>query len=177
MSGIPTPDETILGLLCIQPMHGYELLRRFHSRADLGVVWRLSASQLYVVLKRLAEGGWISGQHVTTPLAPERIEYSATARGRERLLAWLAEANPSPSVRTVRVEFVSRLVVARLLHHHTEDMVRAQRAACASQLDALRESLRGASGPNERLSLTLVIAQTEALLGWIDSSVIAFITD
>ena len=177
MSGIPTPDETILGLLCIQPMHGYELLRRFQSRAELGVVWRLSASQLYAVLKRLADGGWIAGQHVTTPLAPERTEYSATARGRERLLAWLAEPDPSPSVRTVRVEFVSRLIVARFLHLPTDDMICAQRAACASRLDDLRESLRNASGPNERLSLELVIAQTAAVLDWIDSAVSRFIAD
>ncbi|HYO87072.1 MAG TPA: PadR family transcriptional regulator, partial [Candidatus Limnocylindrales bacterium] len=140
MSGVPTPDETILGLLCIQPMHGYELLRRFHDRGELGSIWRLSTSQLYAVLKRLADGGWITGQHVATPLAPERTEYSITERGRERLLTWLAEPVPSPSVRTVRVEFVSRLILARALHFPLEGMIRAQRAACASRLDDLRQS-------------------------------------
>lgn len=174
MTRVPTPDETILGLLCIQPMHGYELLRRFNDRVELGVVWRLSASQLYAVLKRLADGGWITGQQVTTPLAPERTEYTVTMRGRERLLQWLAEPAPSPSIRTVRVEFVSRLVVARLLHLPTDDMICAQRAACASRLEDLRNSLRDAGAENERLSLELVIAQTAAVLDWIDSAVHLF---
>lgn len=177
MTGIPTPDETILGLLCIEPMHGYELLRRFHNRADLGVVWRLSASQLYAVLKRLADGGWITGQHVITPLAPERTEYSITTCGRERLMAWLAEPAPSPSIRTVRVEFVSRLIIARALHLPLESLIRTQRTACVTRLDDLRQSFREAGGPNERLSLELVIAQTEALLVWIDHAIPAFVAE
>ena len=174
MSGIPTPDETILGLLCIQPMHGYELLRRFHDRAELGTVWRLSASQLYAVLKRLAEGDWIAGHHVATPLAPERTEYAVTEHGRERLMAWLAEPEPSPSVRTVRVEFVSRLIIAHALHLPLDGVIAAQRATCASGLDDLRQAATRASGPNEHLSLELVIAQTESMLGWMDRTVAAF---
>lgn len=174
MSGVPLPDETILGLLCIQPMHGYELLRRFHDRAELGAVWRLSASQLYAVLKRLADGGWIAGKQVATPLAPERTEYAVTGNGRARLEAWLAEPAPSPSIRTVRVEFVSRLIIARALHFPPEGLIDAQRATCASRLNDLRLALQQASGPNERLSLELVIGQTEALLGWMNDDVPRF---
>ncbi|MFN8377365.1 MAG: PadR family transcriptional regulator [Anaerolineae bacterium] len=177
MSAIPTPDDTMLGLLCIQPIHGYELLRRFHDRAELGSVWRLSASQLYSVLKRLADGNWIVGQHVVTPLAPERTEYSVTESGRERMMEWLTEPAPSPSVRTVRVEFVSRLIIARGLHLPLEGMIHAQRAACVCRLADLRHSIQNARSPNERLSLELVISQTEALLGWMDRAVPNFIAE
>jgi PadR family transcriptional regulator AphA len=177
MSGIPTPDETILGLLCVQPMHGYELLRHFQNRDELGAVWRLSASQLYAVLKRLSDHGLITGRQISTPSAPERTEYVLTDAGSARLQEWLHDPNPSPSVRAVRVAFLSRLIVARALDLPLDGVIAAQRATCAYRLTQLRSALEAAAGPNERLSLELVIAQTEALLGWIDRSVPKYIAE
>ena len=168
MSATPTPDDTILGLLAIRPMHGYDLLRRFHDRAELGTIWRLSASQLYAVLRRLAEGGWIAGRAVATNTGPDRTEYTLTERGHQRLMRWLNEPAPSPSVRTVRVDFLSRLVVARTIHFAMPPMVAAQREACAHRLEQLRALRAAAVSDNERLSLDLVIGQTGALIEWID---------
>jgi DNA-binding PadR family transcriptional regulator len=158
-------------------MHGYELLRHFQNRGELGAVWRLSASQLYAVLKRLSDRGLITGRQVSTPTAPERTEYVLTDAGTARLKEWLHDPNPSPSVRAVRVAFLSRLVVARALHLPLEGLIAAQRETCAHRLTQLRSSLEKSAGPNETLSLELVIAQTEALLDWMDHSVPKFIAE
>src|SRR5687767_1598895 len=111
-----TPDETILGLLAVQARHGYDLLECFQSPDHLGEVWTLSTSQLYAVLKRLERDGAITGEKQEVENAPPRMCYQLTSAGEARVSAWLNEAAPSASIRRVRVEFLSRLYVARLLN-------------------------------------------------------------
>src|ERR1044071_933268 len=113
--GSITPDETILGLLAVRARHGYELLDCFRDSSQLGEVWRLSTSQLYAVLKRLEAQGLTEGHEVTVPDAPTRTEYRLTDAGQDRLHAWLNDLAPSASINRVRVEFLSRLYIARLL--------------------------------------------------------------
>lgn len=164
----PTPDETLLGLLAVQPRHGYQLLACFHDADELGRVWNLSTSQLYAVLKRLAGQGLIAGSEVEAAHAPARTEYELTPAGRERLQAWLYEPSPPASIRRVRVEFLSRLYVARLLNLPTVPIVRAQKAACRREYEArLAERDRSAPGVGF-LALELHIAQLAAVLQWID---------
>lgn len=164
----PTPDETLLGLLAAQAKHGYQLLACFHDSDELGRVWKLSTSQLYAVLKRLAEQGLIVGRAVETTQAPARTEYELTPAGHKRLQAWLYEPSPSASIRRVRVEFLSRLYVARLLNLPTVPIVRAQKAACWREYETrLAERDRSATGVGF-LALELHIAQLAAVLQWID---------
>ena len=163
-----TPDETILGLLAAQARHGYQLLECFHDPAQLGSVWDLSTSQLYAVLKRLAQQGLVVGQEVESAAAPTRTEYCLTDAGRARLLAWLNEEHPSASIRRIRVEFLSRLFVARLLNIPTIPIIRYQTAACRKRLDELMAQRAQAAPGISFLTLELVIAQLNAVLQWID---------
>src|SRR5512142_2901711 len=110
--GSLTPDETMLGLSASRARHGYELLDCFTNPGQLGEVWKLSTSQLYAVLKRLAAQGLTEEYDVPVPDAPMRKEYRITQQGMARLYAWLEEPAPSASVHRVRVEFLSRLYVA-----------------------------------------------------------------
>jgi DNA-binding PadR family transcriptional regulator len=163
-----TPDEVLLGLLAAQAGHGYQLLEHFRDPAKLGQVWDLSTSQLYAVLKRLEQQQQIAGQAVESSDAPTRTEYHLTEGGQARFEAWLHEKSPSSSVRRVRVEFLSRLYVARLLNIPTFSIVRSQKIACA---DAYQELLtqREKVGPGVGyLALELQIAQLGAILQWID---------
>src|SRR5690349_16220765 len=132
MSSI-TPDETILGLLAVRARHGYELLDCFRDSSQLGEVWQLSTSQLYAVLKRLEAQGFTEGQEVLVLDAPPRTEYTLTDAGESRLQAWLNEVFPSASVHRVRVEFLSRLYIARLLDVPTVPIVERQKAACSKK--------------------------------------------
>lgn len=163
-----TPDETILGLLAANARHGYELLECFRDPAQLGEVWNLSTSQLYAVLKRLDQQGLIAGRQIQSDSAPTRTEYCLSDAGIERLKSWLDEPQPSASIRRVRVDFLSRLYVARLLNVPTMPIVQRQKFACQT----MREELviqRGQSKPGiGYLALDLVIAQLDAVLLWID---------
>jgi DNA-binding PadR family transcriptional regulator len=165
---IPVPDETILGILAAEPQHGYQLLVRFQSKADLGRVWTLSTSQLYAVLKRLESEGLIRGRNVEAGEGPTRREYSATAAGRRRLDEWLGETQLSSSIRQVRVQFISRLYVARMLSRSTRGIVARQRAVCNAQRRQL-VAARTAAPEMERLVLDFVLGQLDAVLSWIDT--------
>lgn len=163
-----TPDETILGLLASQPQHGYQLLDAFQDPSRLGNIWRLSTSQLYAVLKRLERQGWISGQQVTSETAPPRIEYTITPQGRARLNAWLNETDPSPSIRRVRVEFLSRLYVAQLLGLPVAPIIERQRRVCQDERMQVLQARDGRPAGIGWLASELMIAQLDAILDWID---------
>lgn len=162
-----TPDETLLGLLAIKPRHGYELLECFNQPDQLGRVWKLTTSQIYKVLKRLEEGGLIVGQAVDVPNAPQRVEYHLTASGQARLQHWLAEQTPSGSIRRIRVEFLSRLYIARGLHQPVTEIIHFQQQACQQQLATLNRLRQSATSEMDTLTLNFVIAQLNAVLAWI----------
>lgn len=163
-----TPDETILGLLAAQSRHGYDLLEYFRSSQHLGRVWNLSTSQIYAVLKRLQREGWLVGRELISANAPARTEYALTEAGKERLLAWLYESQPSASIRRIRVEFLSRLYIAQQLNLVIEPIVRCQREACQRQHRELAAARRDAESGMDVLALDLNISQIEAVIGWIE---------
>lgn len=163
-----TPDETILGLLAVQARHGYELLDCFRNTHQLGRVWNLSTSQIYAVLKRLEREGWIIGHEVVSENAPPRTEYTLTETGEKRLHAWLHEPQPSPSIRRIRVEFLSRLYVAWQLNIPTDTVVRCQREACVTKHEQLAAERSSAEPGIDFLALELHISQLEAVLRWIE---------
>jgi DNA-binding PadR family transcriptional regulator len=163
-----TPDETILGLLAVRERHGYDLLDCFRDPAQLGEVWNLSTSQLYAVLKRLESQGLTVGREVAPADAPTRTEYALTNAGRGWLEAWLHRAQPSASIHRVRVEFLSRLYVARLLNIPTSEIVARQKRVVRDKLAELT-TCREASEPGiGLLTLELVIAQLGVILQWLD---------
>lgn len=162
------PDATLLGLLAAQPQHGYQLLEHFRDPALLGLVWNMSTSQVYAVLKRLENQAWICGQRVTTENAPARIEYSLTVSGMAYFQGWLDEPMPSASIRCVRVEFLSRLYVARLLNLPTHEIVLRQKQACQHELALLTDQRQQIAYGVAFLSNELVIAQLETVVHWID---------
>jgi DNA-binding PadR family transcriptional regulator len=163
-----TPDYVLLGLLAAQPCHGYQLLDIFRRPDQLGRVWHLGSSQLYAVLKRLEQKAWITGQEVTVADAPPRTEYNLTALGQQQLEQWLYEPAPSASIRRVRVEFLSRLYVARLLNIPTAQIVSAQKKACREHKGFLVEQQAKSTPGVGLLALEFVIYQLEAILRWID---------
>jgi len=163
-----TPDYVLLGLLAVRPAHGYHLLEVFRQPEALGEVWDLSTSQLYAVLKRLESKGWIRGQTLTSGEAPPRTEYQLTPEGQAQLELWLHQPKPSASIRRVRVEFLSRLYVARILNLPTTGIVQAQKRACQQAQQALSEEKKQRLPSIGLLTLDFVLFQLEAVLAWLD---------
>lgn len=167
MSSLP-PDDTILGLLAVRARHGYEILDCFNDPGQLGEVWQISTSQVYAVLKRLEAQGLTCGYERTAADAPTRTEYRLTSTGELRLALWLNEPAPSSSIHRVRVEFLSRLYIARLLNVPTVPIVERQKAACQQQKTHTVNRLKHALPGIGRLTLELVISQLDAVLLWLD---------
>lgn len=163
-----TPDETLLGLLMIQTRHGYDLLECFRDPVQLGAVWTLSTSQIYAVLKRLETHGAILGVKTEQDNAPPRITYHLTEQGAARLRDWLDEPQPSASIRRVRVEFLSRIYIARLLDMPSVPIAQRQKRACMAELARLRAEREQAPLGMAFLAHEFVIGQLEAVLRWID---------
>jgi DNA-binding PadR family transcriptional regulator len=163
-----TPDEVLLGLLKARPAHGYELLETFRDPAHLGHIWNMSTSQMYAVLKRLEEGGLITGSEIPQPNAPARVEYRLTERGEARLERWLAEPLPPTSIHRIRVLFLSRLYIAALLERPADAIIHRQIAACQDQLAEIQAERARTSSPIKALTLDFVIGQLEACIAWLD---------
>lgn len=163
-----TPDFVVMGLLAVRPCHGYELINCFAAPDQLGRVWHMSTSQIYAVLKRLERQCWIAGEQHTSETAPPRTAYRLTDEGRDQFERWLHDSEPSASVRRVRVEFLSRLFIARALNLPTHAIVRAQVTACTGKRDALvRQRDEGAAPGMEYVTLEFEISQLNAILDWI----------
>jgi DNA-binding PadR family transcriptional regulator len=162
-----TPDETILGLIAIQTCHGYELIETFSNTSELGDIWKMSTSQIYSVLKRLEKQQFITGQMVESANAPSRTEYHLTSAGERKLEDWLHDPEPSASIRRIRVEFLSRLYIARQLNIPTIPIVLRQRAACEAERDYMLKELETRQPGMGYLATELVINQLDAVLKWI----------
>lgn len=84
-------EMLVLGLVCEQPGHGYELLGRLAARSS-GFL-RTKEGTLYPILYRLEDDGFISSSWQTAALrAPRQKRYTQQRRaGRRTLLAMQEE--------------------------------------------------------------------------------------
>ena len=163
-----SPDDVLLGLLAAKPCHGYQLLEHFRIPGQLGLVWHLSTSQLYAILKRLELGDFVSGREVASDDAPPRTEYQLTGIGRDRLVTWLHEPTPSASTRQIRTEFLSRLYIAHLLDIPIDPIIQRQKATCQQRKNTLVAARTETEPGIGLLSLDLLVAELEVILQWID---------
>ncbi|MFB6836926.1 PadR family transcriptional regulator [Streptomyces sp. NPDC056361] len=90
-------DHAILVSLLEKPGSGYELARRFER--SIGYFWTATHQQIYRVLKRMEQDGWIDVREVPQQGRPDKKEYSVAGRGREALSEWLQEPIEPESVR------------------------------------------------------------------------------
>jgi DNA-binding PadR family transcriptional regulator len=119
--------QALLGLLTIEPMSGYDLGQTV--QASIGYIWRESYGQIYPNLKRLAAEGLVESRAERQEGKPERLVYSITKKGRQKLVEWL-ETEPQPEI--PRNEMLLKLffgaqVPAQVLINYVESMVQEHR--------------------------------------------------
>ena len=91
-------EHALLVSLSEQPAAGVELARRFDR--SIGYFWSATHQQIYKVLRRMEDDGWISARVVVQSGRPEKREYSVTDLGREVLAVWIATTTPRPAFRS-----------------------------------------------------------------------------
>ncbi len=127
-------DHALLVSLLEKPSSGYELARRFDR--SIGYFWHATHQQIYKVLARMEEAGWVAARVEAGESAPDRKLFSVSAGGRAELGRWLAERSDPEGVRDALMvklraaAFDDPLRLLPELEHH--------RAAHANRLTAYR---------------------------------------
>jgi PadR family transcriptional regulator, regulatory protein AphA len=167
-----TPENALLGFLALEPAHGYELHRRLTQ--ELGALWHASLGHVYNVLKRMEAQRLIAGKLTRASNYPPQRTFTLTAAGWSTLQAWLRKPCTS-SARAIRLEFLARLYFAqRLDHARAGDMLNEQRAAVVEATEQLAHMSADATAAPDfaRLAVALRLAQSRAMLTWIDEQLI-----
>jgi DNA-binding PadR family transcriptional regulator len=134
--GLLLGEWCCLGLLAVEPSHGFALARHLAPTGDIGRIWSVSRPLTYRALARLQEDGLIEAVgHEAGVAGGDRTIYRPTRSGRGRLRRWLAE--PVLHVRDVRSELLVKLELCRLLGVDRRPLIAAQREVVAGRLAAM----------------------------------------
>ncbi|WP_024803094.1 PadR family transcriptional regulator [Nocardia sp. BMG51109] len=93
-------EHALLVSLTERSGSGYELARRFDK--SIGFFWKATHQQIYRVLKRMEERGWVRGEAVAQEGRPDKKVYRVSPDGRAELARWIAE--PSEDIGPLRSE-------------------------------------------------------------------------
>ncbi|KUL38990.1 PadR family transcriptional regulator [Actinoplanes awajinensis] len=161
--------HVLLGLLAGGPRHGYDLKRAHDDR--LPQAKPLAYGQVYSTLGRLERDGLVEQAGQDQESGPERTSYELTARGRERLAAWLTEVEaPAPHLSSA---LFSKVVVALLAAgvDQARTYLTAQRAA---HMDRMRELTKAkivpGAGVGDVLAADYAIGHLDADLRWLETT-------
>ncbi len=82
-------EHAILVSLTEHSGSGYELARRFDK--TIGFFWSATHQQIYRVLKRMDDAGWVDGEAVAQDGKPDKKVYRVNDAGRAEIARWIAE--------------------------------------------------------------------------------------
>jgi DNA-binding PadR family transcriptional regulator len=103
-------EMILLGLLCERPMHGYELAQLVRNDPAMPVIWRFERSEVYFLLGKLRERGYVIESGAAKASGPTRTIYAPTPKGCETLDTWLVTPEVRP--RLLRTAFLARVHLA-----------------------------------------------------------------
>lgn len=167
----PFPTEyALLGFLTESPRHGYDIYQELADPEGLWMVWRMKQSQLYALLARLEERGYLTSSLEPQGGRPPRKMYQLTQPGQEAYSRWL-EA-PVERGRQFRLDLLAKLFFAhRAGRAAVEKLLEAQRAVCRRWLCDLQATLEenGDGDSFRRLVHYYRAGQVQAMLDWLDT--------
>jgi DNA-binding PadR family transcriptional regulator len=160
--------NTLLALLYMHPMHGYELGK--HLNLMVHAEWDVKPGQIASTLTRLKEAHLVDFEIEDNNDAPDRKVYCITDLGLDELTHWYL----TPEVRDYRLGdvFYVKLVLS-LIHSpiSPEQVLSVQRRELYQQLHEVTEMRRVVNPQTELPRLLLIesaIMHLEADLRWIE---------
>lgn len=160
-------EHALLGFLCEAPMHAYEMHQQLHQAEALGLVWRIKQSQLYALLARLEEVGFLTTVTAPQETRPARKMLHLTPAGRAAFEAW--RESPVHHGRDLRQEFLAKLYFAQLEGPEcVRRLLVAQRIVCHTMLATLQARANAAGQPYARLVYEFRSSQVRASFEWLD---------
>jgi DNA-binding PadR family transcriptional regulator len=160
--------EVHLALLSLRPAHGYDLKREYD--AWFPDAKPLPFAQVYSTLRRLVRDGLAEVSETRSEGGPERIVYTVTGAGRERLRAWLAEL--APPTATGAEELVRKTIAALHTGGRASSVVADQRTAYLRAMQTLSIALPGGDDAGARLARRYAVLHLEADVRWLDEAAI-----
>ncbi len=158
-------EMILLGLLCEHPMHGYELSQMVREDPAMPTIWRFERSEVYFLLGKLRERGYVAESGEAKGGGPTRTIYSPTPEGRAALEAWLRMPETRP--RLLRTAFLARVHLAlRRDPGLAVEIIAAQQCHLAGWLE--RERSEAPANEYVRLVLEVRAAQVEASIKALD---------
>jgi kynurenine formamidase/DNA-binding PadR family transcriptional regulator len=163
-------EYALLGFLLHGPLHAYEIHRSLEQQQDLGLVWHIKQSLLYVLLSKLEDEGFLTAETEYRGNRPPRKLLHLTATGREAFFQWCK--TPVEHGRDFRQEFMAKLFFAQTAADPTilPALLDGQRAACRQRLMQLEAQIAAVPPlPYEKLVLQFRSGQLESILQWLDT--------
>ena len=172
-STLTATEYAVLGLVRVAgSASGYEL-NRFASRT-VAHMWAPAKSQLYAVLARLHDGGYLRSRAVKQSDRPDKRVYRLTRTGANALDEWLARRDLD--VEVARNPFLLKLFFGRYaLVEDLVEQVRAYRTAAQEEL-ATYEEIEGRIREKDDvlfgyLTLRHGLATTRARIRWANETI------
>jgi DNA-binding PadR family transcriptional regulator len=167
-----TTVESLLGVLSIGPMSGYEMRQMMEqSTANF---WSESFGQIYPSLKRMLAAGLVQMEDKPGARGPMRKVYRITAEGEDHLCKWLGlPARPQVYRHELllKVFFGDRAepgVIASQVTAWRERFVQDQARYSASVRKLEREHSRHPAMPYWRMTARYGIAEARMVIAWCD---------
>jgi PadR family transcriptional regulator, regulatory protein AphA len=159
-----TTEYVVLGALMSGARHGYEIMQFLASALE--DTWRLSTSQLYVLLKRLEKGGYLESFAENQESRPPKRIFRLTPEGGRVFLKWLRA--PVEHVRDFRMEFLSKMFFFDFLSlPGAQDLLEKQIRVLEERLDKIRKrSVKQRTGFS-KLLYGFKARNVESLLSWL----------
>ena len=162
-------EYILLGLAARGPVHGYDLHKQLGTLDGLSAIWRVKQSQVYALLDKLENMGYLHGEAVPGTAAVLRKQYHLTDAGRRAFEAWMN--SPVQHPRQMRQEFLARLYFAQQSGvPATRQLIDAQYAACQSWQKNIRDALEHNKEPLnfQRVVDAYRLSQINAIMDWLD---------
>ncbi len=106
-SRTPHPMKFILlGFLLENSNYGYELHKRVSDLEEMGVLWRMKPSQIYVMLEEMVKSEYCTVRLIQDSKRPARQEYTITKKGISAFIEW--RTLPVTHPREIRQVFLAR---------------------------------------------------------------------
>jgi len=165
---------SILGMLSIAPMSGYDIKKRIEE--SVSNFWTESYGQIYPILKSLVAEKLVTKTVEKGAGKPDRHVYSLTERGREELRRWLSEG-VTPKVE--RNELLLKLFFGEEVAFDTNirhvEQYRELQRGLLERYKAIEAEIRARYKDNPNLPYWLLTVRygehvSQALLDWCDES-------
>jgi PadR family transcriptional regulator, regulatory protein AphA len=165
-----TTELALLGFLYEQPMYGYEIHQRMSDPSGLGQVWQVKQSQLYALMAKLEEEGFLSAEIQMQEARPPRKVFHLTPIGTQVFQDWLH--SPVEHGRDMRMDFLVKLYfIQKEGAAAVSLLMQKQRIVCQGWLSYQDERIPSTQTPPtyEWYVRQFRAEQNRAFLAWLDT--------